>query len=264
MSKPPVTLTIAGSDSSGGAGIQADIKAFERFGTFGTSAITLLTAQNTQGVQSIEYLDPRFVRAQIDSVVTDFTVAGTKTGALGNAGIIEAVTTAVREYALAPLVVDPVMISKHGHSLVDEDAATALVELLIPLATLITPNTHEAAQLAGDTIHDVDDMERVAKALHTRSGGAVLITGGSLTGTHAVDVLATEAGVERMVVPMISSRSVHGTGCTFSAAITSLLALGVPLRDSVETAKDYLAMTIAEAPGIGHGVGPLWHQAGRD
>jgi hydroxymethylpyrimidine/phosphomethylpyrimidine kinase len=258
----PVVLTIAGSDSSGGAGIQADLKTFERFGVFGTSAVTLLTAQNTCGVTQISFVDPAMVRAQIDAVVGDMPVAVTKVGALGEVAIIEAVAEAVRAHGLGPLVVDPVMISKHGHPLMGPDAASSLREALLPLATVMTPNLHEAAALWGHPVRDAAEMEGAARALGEESGAAVLVTGGSLDDARALDVLWMAGEVHRFEDPRLSTRALHGTGCSLASALAALIAIGVPLPEAVLRARAWLRAAMEQAPALGRGpVGPLLHRA---
>lgn len=254
-------LTIAGSDAGGGAGIQADLKTFQRFGVYGTSALTLVTAQNTQGVQGIHLLPPEVVAAQIASVATDLRPDAVKTGALGAAPIVEAVAAAVRRHELAPLVVDPVMISKHGHALVGEDAAAAIAELLVPRADLLTPNLHEAGALVGARLRTEADMAEAARALVGRGARAVLIKGGALGGSEAIDLLFDGEMFHRFATPRIETTSTHGTGCTFSAAIVALLARGSPLREAVAEAKAWIQRAIAQAPGLGSGRGPVDHLA---
>jgi hydroxymethylpyrimidine/phosphomethylpyrimidine kinase len=256
----PIGLTIAGSDSIGGAGLQADLKTFEAFDVYGTSVVSLITAQNTQGVEHVEMLSPSLVEGQLRAVCTDVDVAATKTGALGNAGVIERVAAGVHEFGLANLVVDPVMVSKHGHQLIDESAVEAMVESLIPMASVITPNLHEAALLADESIRTAAEMEEAAVALRERFGVSVLITGGSLADADAIDVLADSDGVTRFRSERQQSRSTHGTGCTLSAAIAAGLARGVPLRKAVEMGKDYVDRAMRQAPNIGGGIGPLNHR----
>ena len=253
-------LTIAGSDAGGGAGIQADLKTFQRFGVFGTSALTLITAQNTIGVQGVHPLPVEVIRQQIDSVVADLRPDAVKTGALGSVAIIEAVAEAVRRHDLAPLVVDPVMISKHGDLLLAPDAAEALAHVLLPLATLITPNLHEASALLGGTITSEAEMREAARALASRGPRAVLVKGGNLGGAEAVDVLWDGAELHRFATPYVETRNTHGTGCTYSAAITARLAAGVPLREAVGNAKAWIHRAITAAPGLGAGRGPVDHR----
>lgn len=254
-------LTIAGSDSGGGAGIQADLKTFQRFGVFGTSALTLITAQNTIGVQGVHLLPPEVIAQQIASVATDLRPDAVKTGALGSPAIIEAVADAIAAHGLAPLVVDPAMISKHGAPLVGPEAVEALVARILPLATLLTPNLHEAGALLGTVLHDETEMGEAARALAAKGPKAVLIKGGSLGGDEALDLLWDGTELHRLSTPRIETRSTHGTGCTYSAAITAHLALGLPLREAVALSKAWIHRAIDKAPGLGGGLGPVDHQA---
>lgn len=254
-------LTIAGSDSGGGAGIQADLKTFQRFGVFGTSALTLITSQNTIGVQDVHLLPVEVIRSQIDSVVSDLRPDALKTGALGSAAIIEAVAEVIEEQGLRPLVVDPVMISKHGDLLLGPEAVEALSTRLLPLATLITPNLHEAGALVGGTLTSESEIREAARELAGRGAGAVLIKGGALGGGEAVDILFDGVEFYRFSGPRIETRSTHGTGCTFSASITAGLAKGLPLERAVAEAKDWIGKAISTAPGLGAGFGPVNHLA---
>lgn len=256
---PAVALTIAGSDSGGGAGIQADLKTFQRFGVYGASALTLVTAQNTLGVRDVCLLGPELVARQIAAVAEDLDVRATKTGALGSAGIIERVAQAIEQHGLDTLVVDPVMISKHGDALLAEDAVEALVRWLFPIATLVTPNLHEAGALLGKEVRTEERMRDAAKALRELGAAAVLVKGGHLPGDEAVDLLYDGADFVRLSAHRIDTAHTHGTGCTYSAAITALLARGETLVDAARLAKDYLTRAIREAPGIGHGYGPVNH-----
>lgn len=258
----PVALTIAGSDPSGGAGIQADLKTFHQFGVYGEAAVTLLTVQNTRNVFEVFCLEPRLVRAQVEAVLDDIPPQAVKTGALGNAGIIEAVAELAVSLR-APLVVDPVMISKHGAPLIDPEARPALEAKLLPRATLVTPNLHEAAALAGSEIHCVDDMETAARRIFQRTGAAVLVKGGHLEG-EAVDVLCWRGGIRRYAAPRHETPHTHGTGCTYSAAITACLALGLDLPDAIARAKRFITEAIRTNPGLGGGSGPVNHHAPAD
>lgn len=255
----PVALTIAGSDPSGGAGIQADLKTFHQFGVFGEAAITLLTVQNTRGVAEVAWVEPRLVRAQVEAVLDDIPPNAVKTGALGSAAIIETVA-AVAPRLQAPLVVDPVMISKHGAPLLAEDARGALIDRLLPCAALITPNLHEAAALTGLAVATPEEMEEAARRIHARSGAAVLVKGGHLE-SDAADVLFDGAGLRWYHAPRVETPHTHGTGCTYSAAITACLAAGLPLGAAVERAKRYIAEAIRTNPGLGRGAGPVNHHA---
>ncbi len=255
----PVALSIAGSDPSGGAGIQADLKTFHQFGVYGEAVITLLTVQNTVGVKRVECLEPELVAAQIEAVVEDIPPAAAKTGALGNRAIVEVVASIARRCRF-PLVVDPVMISKHGAPLISTEARDALIRDLIPASRLITPNIPEAESLAGVAIRNRDDMQQAAIVLHEMGTAAVLIKGGHLDG-DAVDLLLDGGEWHEFAVPRIGTRHTHGTGCTFSAAITAGLAIGLPVADAVSRAKAFLTEAIRTNPGLGAGSGPVNHHA---
>ncbi|MCX7604735.1 MAG: bifunctional hydroxymethylpyrimidine kinase/phosphomethylpyrimidine kinase [Bryobacteraceae bacterium] len=252
-------MTVAGSDPSGGAGIQADLKTFHQFGVYGEAALTLLTVQNTCNVFEVVCLEPRLVEAQVEAVLADIPPQAAKTGALGNAAIIEAVA-ALAPRLRAPLVVDPVMISKHGAPLIAEEARPVLEQKLLPRAALVTPNLHEAAALAGCGIRTVEQMEEAARRIFDRTGAAVLIKGGHLEG-EAVDVLCWQGGLRRYGAPRFDTRHTHGTGCTYSAAITACLALGLDLPEAVARAKRYITEAIRTNPGLGGGSGPVNHHA---
>ncbi|AKU92197.1 bifunctional hydroxymethylpyrimidine kinase/phosphomethylpyrimidine kinase [Vulgatibacter incomptus] len=252
-------LTIAGSDSGGGAGIQADLKTFFRFGVYGTSAITLVTAQNTVGVQGVYPIAPEAILAQVESVAGDLRPDATKTGALGSPEAIEAVAWAVERHGLWPLVVDPVMISKHGAPLLGPEAIDALKRHLLPKASLLTPNLHEAGALLGATPVDEGEMREAARALAALGPKAVWLKGGSLPGELAIDILFDGEELHRFSAPKLATRSTHGTGCTASAAITAGLALGQPLREAVADAKDFIQRAISNGPDLGKGLGPVDH-----
>ena len=260
---PRVTaLTIAGSDSGGGAGIQADLKTFMRFGVFGTSAITAVTAQNTLGVRSWERVSPALVRAQIDAVAEDLRPAAIKSGMLGDAEVVRAVADGVRAHALRPYVLDPVMVATSGDPLLEPDSVAAIVAELFPLATIVTPNLDEVAILTGERPTDVAGMERAARDLVTRRGArAALVKGGHLEGAELVDVLFDGRAVRRFTHARVETTSTHGTGCTLSAAIAAGLALRVPLEGAVELGLEYVRRALVSAPGIGSGHGPLNHFA---
>jgi hydroxymethylpyrimidine/phosphomethylpyrimidine kinase len=258
---PCVALTIAGSDSGGGAGIQADLKTFQRFGVYGTSALTLVTAQNTLGVRGVALLSPELVVAQIAAVAEDFEVRAAKTGALGSAELIEAVAAAVEEHALPNLVVDPVMISKHGDALLAAGAIDVLKARLFPKASLVTPNLHEAAALLGREVGSEAEMRDAARAVCDLGAAAALVKGGHLPGGEAVDLLYDGSEFLRLAAPRIETPHTHGTGCTYSAAIAALLARGATLVDAVREAKEFISRAIAAAPGVGHGHGPVDHSA---
>ncbi len=256
----PVALTIAGSDSGGGAGIQADLKTFHAFGVFGTSAITALTAQNTLGVRAVHAAPPSMVAAQIQAVVEDLRPAACKTGMLATAELVETVARCVREHGLGEAyVLDPVMVSTSGHRLLDRDAEQAVAELLLPACAIVTPNLDEAAILAGRAVTDEAGMRDVAEQLVARGAGAALVKGGHLAGASVVDVLFDGREFRSWVRPKVETRSTHGTGCTLSAAIAAGLARSRALIEAVEDALDYVHRAIAEAPGLGAGHGPLNH-----
>lgn len=252
----PIALTIAGSDPSGGAGIQADLKTFHQLHVYGAAAITLITVQNTTRVSRVEVLDPALVSEQIDAVLEDLPPQAAKTGALGTAAIIEVVAGRSIE---CPLVVDPVMISKHGASLMDSTARDALRSLLLPRAALVTPNLHEAAELAGMPVGNLDQMREAA----IRIGRSVLIKGGHLNG-DAVDLLYYDGSFTELRAARIDTRHTHGTGCTYSAAITAFLARGFPMVEAVARAKRFIDEAIRTSPGIGAGAGPVNHWASGD
>jgi hydroxymethylpyrimidine/phosphomethylpyrimidine kinase len=255
----PIALTIAGSDPSGGAGIQADLKTFHQFGVYGTSVLTLLTVQNTCRVSAVETLSAQFVLAQLDAVLEDLSPRAAKTGALGSREVIEAIAERAAQFAF-PLVVDPVMISKHGASLLDEDARSALVRRLLPHACLVTPNVQEAMALSGCEFQDLASLEEAAKAIAGLGPKAVLIKGGHLE-TEAADLLYTEGHFHCFSSQRIQTRHTHGTGCTFSAAITAELAKGAGLHQAVSSAKQFITRAIETSPGLGHGYGPVNHLA---
>ncbi|MDP8979453.1 MAG: bifunctional hydroxymethylpyrimidine kinase/phosphomethylpyrimidine kinase [Acidobacteriota bacterium] len=250
----PVALTIAGSDPSGGAGIQADLKTFHQFGVYGTAAITLLTVQNTTQLTRIECLPPDLIADQIRAVVADLHPAAAKTGALGNRETVEAIAALAAGWNF-PLVIDPVRISKPGAALLSPDALFALRDLLIPRAFLITPNLDEAAALTGE-----NDMRRAAEALIGMGAHAVLIKGGHRAG-DAVDILLHEGRWSEFRAARIDTRHTHGTGCAYSAAITAGLALGQSLQDAVAAAKTWITEAIRTAPNLGRGSGPINYHA---
>ncbi len=252
-----IALTIAGSDSGGGAGIQADLKTFHRFGVFGTSVVTAVTAQNTRGVSAWSAMTPDLVAAQLDAVASDLRPAAVKSGMLADRAIIETVAAGLRRHALAPYVLDPVLIATSGDSLAHDKVVPAILELLLPLATLVTPNLDEAERLTALAVRDVDAMSACARELVARGAKAALVKGGHLGGPAITDVLFDGADVFVFTRRRIDSTSTHGTGCTLSAAITAQLALGRPLREAVETAIAFVDAAIAGAPGLGAGHGPL-------
>ena len=261
-SQTAIALTIAGSDSSGGAGIQADLKTFSAFGVYGASVITALTAQNTRGVQAVEAVPAGFVAAQLDSVLSDLAVGAIKTGMLANAEITETVARALRQGPPRPLVVDPVMVATSGDVLLKPEAINAVRHALAPLATLITPNLEEAAVLLDAAKAGSEaEMQEQARALLELGCRAALVKGGHGGGDEAVDVLAHTAGVERFARPWVDTPHTHGTGCTLSAAIAALLAQGAALNDAVRRAKAFVwqGLQAGRRLGVGAGRGPVDH-----
>lgn len=254
-----IALTIAGSDSGGGAGIQADLKTFAAFGVFGTTVLTALTAQNTLGVRAIAEVAPPFVRAQLEAIREDFAVASGKTGMLARRPIIETVATHLRERPLRNLVVDPVMVAASGDLLLAPDAVVAMRELMLPLATVITPNVREAEILSGVAIKDLPTMHRAARTMVEMGVQAVLVKGGRLNGPNSVDVLCRGSAVREFTTARIAITRAHGTGCTLSAAIAASMALGANLEAAIEMAKHYVTRALASAERVGHGAAPLNH-----
>ena len=254
-----IALTIAGSDSGGAAGIQADLKTFQQFGVFGTTVIVAITAQNTLGVRAVETVSESMVRAQLIALAEDLPPSALKTGMLAEAGLVRLVARSIRENAWGPLVVDPVMVSTSGDRLLTTEAEEVLREDLLPLASLVTPNLDEAAILTGRVVHDPATMERAGATLLRFGAGAALIKGGHLTDGNITDVLVTPAGIRHFTHPRIETASTHGTGCTLSSAITAGLALGRELEDAVADGLDFVHRAIAAAPGLGSGHGPLNH-----
>jgi hydroxymethylpyrimidine/phosphomethylpyrimidine kinase len=254
-----IALTIAGSDSGGAAGIQADLKTFQQFGVFGTTVIVALTAQNTLGVSAVEPVSESMVAAQLTALAEDLPPAALKTGMLAEAALVRRVARAIRENGWAPLVVDPVMVSTSGTRLLTTEAEEVIREDLLPLAALVTPNLDEAAILTGRVVHDPATMERAGATLLRFGAGAALIKGGHLRDAEITDVLVTPSGTQQFRHPRIDTRSTHGTGCTLSAAITAGLALGRPLEAAVTGGLDFVHRAIAAAPRLGAGYGPLNH-----
>jgi hydroxymethylpyrimidine/phosphomethylpyrimidine kinase len=257
-------LTMAGSDSGGGAGIQADLKTFAAHGVFGMSVITALTAQNTVGVQGVLEIPAEFVGRQIDSVAQDLGADVVKTGMLANSDIIEMVAAKIAEYRLWPLVVDPVMVAKGGDPLLKPEARDALIKSLLPLATVLTPNLPEAEVLCGFKIAGMDDMRKAARAICALGPKAVVVKGGHQAGPEeSRDVFFDGKDFEEFAAPRIPSKNTHGTGCTFASAIAASLALGLPLREAVGAAKDYVTRIIRASADLrlGHGFGPMNHVA---
>jgi hydroxymethylpyrimidine/phosphomethylpyrimidine kinase len=257
-----IALTIAGSDSGGGAGIQADLKTFHRFGVYGTSVLTAITAQNTLGVRSWTAVDPALVRAQIDAVAEDLRPAAVKSGMIAEPAVVRAVAEGLRAHALQPYVLDPVMVATSGDRLLTDDAVDAIRRELLPLADLVTPNLDEAAILVGEPVRDVAAMERAARRLVEESGArAALVKGGHLGGATTTDVLFADGKVTRVEHRRLDTTSTHGTGCTLSAAVAAHLALGESLTEAVYAALEYVHRAIRTAPGLGAGHGPLNHFA---
>jgi hydroxymethylpyrimidine/phosphomethylpyrimidine kinase len=257
-----IALTIAGSDSGGGAGIQADLKTFQRFGVFGTSAITAITAQNTRGVSRWDAVSPELVRAQIDAVAEDLFPGAFKTGMLASAAVASTVAAAIRDHSLQNYVLDPVMVATSGDVLFEADAIEVIRRELVPRAAIVTPNVHEAAILTGEQIDDEDSMARAAEILVNDMGAqAALIKGGHLdSGNRVVDVLY-DGDIRTFRQQRLDTTNTHGTGCTLSAAITAQLAKGESLHAAVRRAIDYVHNAIASAPRLGSGHGPLNHLA---
>lgn len=261
--RSPVVLTVAGSDSSGGAGIQADLKTFEAHNVFGTSAITAITAQNTLGVTAVLALTPELVEAQVDAVFTDdFPVAAIKIGMLANAGIIQAVARVLQRYAQRlPVVLDPVMVASSGAVLLDPDAIHALIHDLLPLATVLTPNGPEATHLTGLAVTDVPSAIAAANQLARLAPNAwILVKGGHWEAKdQAVDVLVHDGQHQTFTLPWLPGTNNHGTGCTLSSAIAAQLAWGKSVPEAVRLAKQYVHLAMRAAPGYGRGHGPLRH-----
>jgi hydroxymethylpyrimidine/phosphomethylpyrimidine kinase len=254
----PKALTVAGSDSGGGAGIQADLKTFSAFRVFGMSAITAVTAQNSVGVTGVHNLPPEFVALQLDAVLGDFGADAVKLGMLSTAPIIRAVAGRLTAHGQARVVLDPVMVAKSGAPLLQPDARAALVEAVLPLAEVVTPNLHEAAVLADMSVKTEADMEEAARRIHGQGPRHVLVKGGHLAAS-ATDLLYDGRGFTRFPAPRLDSPNTHGTGCTLSAAIAAGLARGAPLVAAVGEAKAYVTAAIREGFGAGRGVGVLRH-----
>lgn len=260
-----VALSIAGSDSGGGAGIQADLKTFEAFGLFGTTAITSVTAQNTCGVRAVADVPTEVVAAQIHAVLDDFPVAAIKLGMMSSAAIIHTVANLLKARATTiPIVLDPVMVATSGHQLLQPDAVRAVIEQLIPLATVVTPNLPEAEALTGRSIASPQEMRQAATSIAAMGAAAVLVKGGhhppaSTAPAEAVDLLLHHGEFHQFSLPWIQTGNTHGTGCTLSSAIAALVALGHPLPEAVRQAKWYVHNAMRLAPNLGNGNGPLLH-----
>lgn len=256
-----VALTIAGSDSGGGAGIQADLKTFHQFGVFGTSAIAAITAQNTLGVEAWEPVSVDLVRKQIAAVATDLHPSAVKSGMLGSADIIHAVAEEIQRFGLAHYVLDPVMVASSGDLLIQADAVDAIRTALIPITRLVTPNSDEAAVLAGFPVGDLAAMKRAAESIAAMGARAVLLKGGHVMGETVVDVLYEGGSFTEYRHDRIDTTSTHGTGCTLSAAICAELAKGTTLGEAVQIATDFVHEAMRTAPRLGRGHGPLNHFA---
>jgi len=256
-----VAITIAGSDSGGGAGIQADLKTFHAFGVFGASAITAITVQNTQGVFGVHAIPTDIVRGQIDAVVEDLRPAACKTGMLATRELVETVAGRIRAHGLTEYVLDPVMVSTSGHRLLDEDAMIAVATQLLPLCRVVTPNLDEAGILLGRPVTDVAGMREAARDLVRKGASAALIKGGHLSGRELVDVFFDGREFREWSREKLETRNTHGTGCTVSAAIAAGLARGDSLVSAVDRALRFVNRAIETAPGLGAGHGPLNHFA---
>ncbi len=254
----PTALTIAGSDSGGGAGIQADLKTFAALGVYGSSVITAVTAQNTLGVTAVQEITPDVVRAQIDAVMEDIGADAVKTGMLSSSTIIAEVASGVRRHRIQRLVVDPVMIAKSGDRLLREEAVDALLDLLLPLTYIVTPNIPEAEVLTGHEIRTERDMIKAAREIHDRGARVVVVKGGHLVG-DAIDVVFDGSTIERLASKRVETRNTHGTGCTFSAAITARLAAGCDPVEAISDAKDFLYGALLNSFEVGAGHSPVHH-----
>jgi hydroxymethylpyrimidine/phosphomethylpyrimidine kinase len=252
-------LTIAGSDSSGGAGIQADLKTFAALGVYGTSAITAITAQNTTGVTAVLNLPADLVTAQIEAVAGDIQLHATKTGMLGTAAIVEAVAAAIKELDLPMVVVDPVMLAKSGDRLLDDDGVTALVAELLPQARVVTPNIPEAEVLSGLAIRSLDDARAAARRIHQLGAAAVIVKGGHGEGAELVDLLFDGHAFAEFRTARVHTSSTHGTGCTFASALAAFLARGQSLAEATRAAQAYVVGAVRHGLAVGHGHGPLDH-----
>lgn len=255
-------LTIAGSDSSGGAGIQADLKTFQELGAYGMSAVTAITAQNTQGVHGVYPQTVEAVGAQIDAVLSDIGTDAVKTGMLFSTDIIEVVARKLETYNVHNIVIDPVMVAKGGHTLLREEAIDALRRYLVPIATVITPNLPEAEViLGGGSIRSLDDMEQAARSIHQLGAQCVVLKGGHLTGDVSTDVIFDGETMMHLPVKRIQTKHTHGTGCTFAAAIAAGLAQGLAVSEAIQLAKTFITCAIESSLDIGHGIGPTNHSA---
>ena len=255
----PVALTIAGSDSGAGAGIQADLKTFAALGIYGVTVITAITAQNTLGVRAVHEVDPGVIKAQLDAVAEDFSISALKTGMLSSSAIIELVAAGIRRHRLDRLVVDPVMMAKSGDRLLREDAVAALRTILLPLAEVVTPNIPEAEVLSGQHIRTMADRVSAARTILRLGARAVVLKGGHAEDDPLIDLLVDAESVHEFRAPRIRTTSTHGTGCTFSAAIAAGLAAGLSRHAAVAGAREYVSAALERAEPLGHGHGPLGH-----
>ena len=256
--RPPTVMTIAGSDSGGGAGIQADLKTFSAMGVFGTSTLTAITAQNTVGVSAVHEIPTDIIAAQIDAVITDIGADAVKTGMLSSSEIVETVAEAIRRHAVANLVVDPVMVAKSGDRLLREEAIQSICSSLIPLAAVVTPNIPEAEDLTGQTIRSDDDVREAAMRIVSMGARSVVVKGGHRDGPPT-DVLYDGHTFQEFTTERIPSTNTHGTGCTFASAVAAGLAHGLDVPGAVAGAKDYVTAAIRASYPIGQGHGPLHH-----
>jgi hydroxymethylpyrimidine/phosphomethylpyrimidine kinase len=254
-----IALTIAGSDSGGGAGLQADLKTFHQFGVFGTCAVTAVTAQNTRGVLAWEPVSASLVARQLEALAADLSPDAVKSGMLGTGEVVEAVAWGLVRYEFPRYVLDPVLVATTGTRLLEREAERLLVRQLVPRAALVVPNLHEATVLVEDEVRSVEQMERAGRALVRMGAEAALVTGGHLDGAELTDVLVTDGVTRRFVHPRLDTTSIHGTGCTLSAAVTAGFSLGRDLGQSTADALDFVQRAIAAAPGLGSGRGPLNH-----
>lgn len=259
MTRPPTAMTVAGSDSGGGAGIQADLKTFAALGVYGTSAITTVTAQNTQGVAAIHDVPTDVIAAQIQAVISDIEVDAVKTGMLSSTAIIETVAGELQRHGVTQLVVDPVMVAKGGDRLLREDAVDALRNLLLPLATVVTPNMPEAEVLVGMPVRTLDDAREAARRIAALGAKTVVVKGGHLEEGDAVDTFYDGSDFQEFSVLRIDTKNTHGTGCTLASAIAAGLAKGLDTLEAVAQAKDYVTEAIRASLDIGTGHGPLNH-----
>lgn len=256
---PPVALTVAGSDSGGGAGLQADLKTFQAYRVFGTTAVTAVTAQDTRGVHGVQAVEPELVAEQVRVVAGDLEPAACKSGMLANAGVVRALAGALEETGLGNYVLDPVMVAASGDPLLEDDAVEAVGAELLPRCEVVTPNLHEAGMLLGRSVSDEEEMRAAASELVEMGAASALVKGGHLSDDVLVDVWCDGASTRVWRARRIETGSSHGTGCTLSSAIASGLALGWDVEDAVDSGLHFTRQALATAPGLGHGNGPLNH-----